>query len=178
MWFILYSNLLCHHFNPMKILHELLIVQYSVLNAPKCVFVWHLCSHCLAEWWVKTVVQRIFKSRGNSETKTIYATWEADIIFNQIMWYWETCPLFSQDLHSSDTGVSLPIHTVVWLVFYTVCFTRCVSGYQDGSSLEKHLRGTTGWGWLEYIYKKKKKSNTISSEMYSIHFMLESHLTV
>ncbi len=35
----------------------------------------------------------------------------------------------------------------------TCDFTRVVSGFQDGSSLEKHLRGTTGRGSLEFIIK-------------------------
>jgi len=53
----------------------------------------------------------IFKSHGNStpKLKQVYAIREADIIFNHIMWI-ETCPPFSQDLHSSDPEVSLPVH--------------------------------------------------------------------
>ncbi len=151
MWFILYSHLFCHNFNPVKILQKLLIVQYSVLNVPKCVFVWHLCSHSLAEWWVKTVVQRILKS-WDSETKTI------QYMFPHMR---SRHHLQSNNVVLRDPSSVQSRFTFIWhgcFSPYSRCsltcdFTRVVSGFQDGSSLEKHLRGTTGRGSLEFIIK-------------------------
>lgn len=138
MLFILNYSLFCHVFErcTFKALHELLLIQNSVLN----VFIWQLYSQCLAEWGVKNAVKRISKvmeTLYNSKTKPSVChtgSWHRpqsnNVKFNVIMW----------DLSSIQSKFPF------WYRSFSP-FSQCfytVSFYQDSSSLENHLRGTTG----------------------------------